>query len=967
MRRPKKRHKKFIIPRTTVLIFIFAALSMVLIHRLFSLQIIHGQEYADNFSIMTTKTRTLKSTRGNIYDRNGQVLASNELSYSITLEDSGDYANNTEKNRSLNGEIYKIIQIIESNGDSISSDFRISVDSSGNYSYDVEGTTLSRFKADVYGHSYIDDLTTEEANASAQQMVEDMLKRYEIPYDHSDYKASELKKAQEAGLPEQLTKEETLKIISVRYALSTTSFRKYIPVTIATDASENTVAAIQENKSLLEGVDVQEDSVRVYTDSIYFAPLLGYTGKISSDELADLRTENPDAGYSTTSIVGKSGLEKVMESTLQGKDGSEKVYVDYYGKVLQIGEDSKKDPVQGNNVYLTIDKDLQIACYKVLEQKIAGVLVANIQNIKTFKADENTDASTIPIPIYDVYYALLNNSVIDIDHFTAADASETEQKIAAALERKQEEIFQKVDEQLTGSDTKPYKDLSEEMKGYVSYIVNDLLMDKTGILSETSIDKNDEMYKAWTKDETISLQEYLTYAASQNWIDISKFSDKNTYLDSTEVYQELSAYISDYLSTDQDFSKMLYKYLLLDDEITGKQLCTVLYEQGVLSTDDEDYQNFKAGNLSAMDLMLHKISSLEITPAQLALDPCSGSVVITDPSTGETLACVSYPGYDNNRLANTMDSAYYNQLNTGRANIFYNRATQEKTAPGSTFKMISATAGLEEGYIDAYTTTYCSGSFNTVTPSPKCWIYPGGHGALNVVQSLQHSCNVFYYQLGYNMGIDSNGNYDSDLGTDKLRKYAAMYGLDRKSGVEIPEAAPQISDEYSIQSAIGQGTNNFTVSQLNRYVTAVANSGTVYDLTLIDKTTDAAGNLIKDYSAEVDSTMDEINSSTWDLIHQGMEQMVASSTTFTGLDFSMAGKTGTAQHNELHADHVLFVGYAPAEQPQLSIAVRITYGYNSGYASEIGRDIAKVYFNPETAGELITGSAANLGEGIAGD
>lgn len=967
MRRPKKRHKKFIIPRTTVLIFIFAALSMVLIHRLFSLQIIHGQEYADNFSIMTTKTRTLKSTRGNIYDRNGQVLASNELSYSITLEDSGDYANNTERNRSLNGEIYKIIQIIESNGDAVSSDFRISVDSSGNYSYDVEGTTLSRFKADVYGHSYIDDLTTEEANASAQQMVEDMLKRYEIPYDHSDYKASELKKAQEAGLPEQLTKEETLKIISVRYALSTTSFRKYIPVTIATDVSENTVAAIQENKSLLEGVDVQEDSVRVYTDSIYFAPLLGYTGKISSDELADLRTENPDAGYSTTSIVGKSGLEKVMESTLQGKDGSEKVYVDYYGKVLQIGEDSKEDPVQGNNVYLTIDKDLQIACYKVLEQKIAGVLVANIQNIKTFKADENTDASTIPIPIYDVYYALLNNSVIDIDHFTAADASETEQKIAAALERKQEEIFQKVDEQLTGSDTKPYKDLSEEMKGYVSYIVNDLLMDKTGILSETSIDKNDEMYKAWTKDETISLQEYLTYAASQNWIDISKFSDKNTYLDSTEVYQELSAYISDYLSTDQDFSKMLYKYLLLDDEITGKQLCTVLYEQGVLSTDDEDYQNFKAGNLSAMDLMLHKISSLEITPAQLALDPCSGSVVITDPSTGETLACVSYPGYDNNRLANTMDSAYYNQLNTGRANIFYNRATQEKTAPGSTFKMISATAGLEEGYIDAYTTTYCSGSFNTVTPSPKCWIYPGGHGALNVVQSLQHSCNVFYYQLGYNMGIDSNGNYDSDLGTDKLRKYAAMYGLDRKSGVEIPEAAPQISDEYSIQSAIGQGTNNFTVSQLNRYVTAVANSGTVYDLTLIDKTTDAAGNLIKDYSAEVDSTMDEINSSTWDLIHQGMEQMVASSTTFTGLDFSMAGKTGTAQHNELHADHVLFVGYAPAEQPQLSIAVRITYGYNSGYASEIGRDIAKVYFNPETAGELITGSAANLGEGIAGD
>lgn len=81
----------------------------------------------------------------------------------------------------------------------------------------------------------------------------------------------------------------------------------------------------------------------------------------------------------------------------------------------------------------------------------------------------------------------------------------------------------------------------------------------------------------------------------------------------------------------------------------------------------------------------------------------------------------------------------------------------------------------------------------------------------------------------------------------------------------------------------------------------------------------------------------------------------------------MAGKTGTAQHNELHADHVLFVGYAPVESPQISIAVRITYGYNSGYSAEIGRDIAKVYFNPDEAQEVVKGSAADLGTGIAGD
>ena len=77
--------------------------------------------------------------------------------------------------------------------------------------------------------------------------------------------------------------------------------------------------------------------------------------------------------------------------------------------------------------------------------------------------------------------------------------------------------------------------------------------------------------------------------------------------------------------------------------------------------------------------------------------------------------------------------------------------------------------------------------------------------------------------------------------------------------------------------------------------------------------------------------------------------------------------SGTAQHNELHADHVLFVGYAPAESPQISIAVRITYGYNSGYSAEIGRDIARVYFNQDAAQEVVTGSAADLGTGIAGD
>ena len=125
--------------------------------------------------------------------------------------------------------------------------------------------------------------------------------------------------------------------------------------------------------------------------------------------------------------------------------------------------------------------------------------------------------------------------------------------------------------------------------------------------------------------------------------------------------------------------------------------------------------------------------------------------------------------------------------------------------------------------------------------------------------------------------------------------------------------------------------------QINRYVTAVANRGTVYSLSLIDKTTDSNGKLIKDYTPEVVNQMDEISSSTWDLVHNGMESMVKSSSTFAGMDISMGGKTGTAQYSKMHADNVLFVGYAPADSPEISIAVRIANGYASTYAAEIAK------------------------------
>ncbi len=933
--------------RLVVLIVVFCLSSSVLIGRLFYLQIVKGEDYLENYELQIRKTKEVAATRGNIYDRNGNLLAYNKLAYSVTIEDTlSTNITESDRNKLLNDILDRVLTIVEKNGDSVIDSFGIILDSSGNYQFAETNETLRlRFVADVFGESYTDDLTEEQRTQSAAEIMHFLCsERYGLDDENND--------------PAYI-----LKMVNMRYAMGLNSYQQYLSTTLASDVSDETAAAIMENQESLTGVDIAEDSLRVYPDGEYFASVIGYTGQISQEEYDALDSDEKKR-YSLSDIVGKSGIEQAFDSVLQGEKGERTFYVDNLGKVTDVV--SSTDPEAGNDVYLTIDKNLQISAYRLLEEKLAGIILSKLSNVLDYDPSTAEDTKYIIIPVGDAYNAFIANEIIDMDHFSSEDAGTAEKAVYEIFHDKRESTLDELMAQLRDPNAPAYRELSDEMQAYMDYICDTVLKEAAGLLLSDEIDSTDATQTAWAVDETISLYTYLNYAISQNWIDTSKL-DGGTYSSSEEIYQGVLNYLEEYLSEDSNFDKLLYEYLIKSGSVTGAQICAITYEQGVLPMDETAYYGLLNGTTDPYSWLYNKIETLEITPGDLALEPCSGGVVVTDPNSGDVLACVSYPGYDNNRLANTMDSAYYNKLNTGLANIFYNRATQEKTAPGSTYKMVSATAALEEGLIDSGTSVYCDGEFDEVTPSPRCWIYPNGHGSLNVVQAIQHSCNLFFYQMGYDLGMDADGNYDSDLGTDRLAKYAEMFGLGEKSGVEIPEAEPQISDEYSIQSAIGQGTNNYTVSQLNRYVTAVANSGTIYDLTLIDKTTDSDGNLIKDYEAEAVRTMDEISAGTWDILHQGMEQMVASDSNFSGLEFSMAGKTGTAQHNELHADHVLFVGYAPAQSPQISIAVRITYGYNSGYSAEIGRDIARIYFNPDLSGELITGSAADLGAGIAGD
>lgn len=930
-------------------------MSVVLVRRLFDLQIIQGEDYISKFQARTTKERVLKSTRGNILDRNGDILASNVLSYSLTLEDNGTYTSTREKNLTLNGVAYQVLQILHSNGDDITHSFHIVVDKNGEYAFDVaEDFTLNRFRADIYGQALIDDLKDEQKTATADQMMEFLTGSEKFSIVLSGDRAYTEDELTSHGLPLTLTKQEMLDIATIRYELNTNSFKKYMQVTIATNVSEKSVAAIMENKTGLQGIDVVEDSIRQYIDDESMAPILGYTGKASSEELTELRKQNPD--YSNDAIVGKAGIEQYMELTLQGTDGKETVSVDNLGKVLKIDEDTKVEPVAGDDVQLTIDTDWQSAIYQILKQRVAGVLLTKIDAAKTFDYTYVTDASQIRIPIYDVYNALISNSVIDITKFSNEDASDIEKNLYAKFQQKQQRVFDTISTKLNGSNPPAYKDEDEETQEYLSYICNDLLRDTLGIISKDAIDTSDATYKAWTTDETISLKDYLTYATSQGWIDISSFSPEGEYLDSEEIYQALTAYIIDYLSTDTGFSKLLYKYMLQEDTISGQEICLVLYEQGVLDKNDDDYENLASGAMGAYDFMINKIYTLEIEPAQLALMPCSASAVVVDVKTGDVVALVSYPGYDNNRLTNDMDTDYYAKLALDQSSPFFNKATQQTTAPGSTLKLLSTIAGMEEGIIDEGTYIECTGTFDYVDPPINCW-YKNGHGSLDIRTAIEQSCNYFFNMIGFQLGKVGDNEFSEVQSLNKLQEYASLIGLDRKTGIELSEATPKVSDAKAVPSYMGQGNNLFTTSELARYATVMATSGNVFKLTLLDKVMDPKGEVIQEYEPEIEDVVN-ISSNIWDVIHDGMRRVIQTHSQFDGLGVEVAGKTGTAELDLRHPNHGLFIGYAPASDPEYAVAIRIANGYSSGNACLIANDIFKYMYNLADKDSILTGIAS---------
>ncbi len=332
-------------------------------------------------------------------------------------------------------------------------------------------------------------------------------------------------------------------------------------------------------------------------------------------------------------------------------------------------------------------------------------------------------------------------------------------------------------------------------------------------------------------------------------------------------------------------------------------------------------------------------------------DCYKGAAVVMDVNTAEVLAMASYPGYDLNTF-----SENFNSIRDNPAEPLVNRATQGIYPPGSTFKILTAAAALDTGTINAGTYILDKGEYRKYAPTytPRCWVYlrnGGTHGYVNVVDALKVSCNYYFYSVADMMGVDTIVNYATD------------FGLGVKTGIELPEskgilAGPAYRESIgyvwnpgdTLQMAIGQSDNAFTPIQLALYMSTVVNGGNRYKATILKSIDEYYTGEPVMRNTPIVQNKANLSEETVNILKTAMRSVVdeaggTAQTVFLRKPYQkdIGGKTGTAQVSS-GSDTVLFVGFAPYDNPEIAVAVVIENGYKSARASSVAASVFDWYF-----------------------
>lgn len=341
-------------------------------------------------------------------------------------------------------------------------------------------------------------------------------------------------------------------------------------------------------------------------------------------------------------------------------------------------------------------------------------------------------------------------------------------------------------------------------------------------------------------------------------------------------------------------------------------------------------------------------------------DCTSGAAVVLRVKDFAVLASSTYPTYDLNKSLS--DAAYYEKVLNDKRNPLFNRAMMGTYTPGSIFKPAVALAALQESAITSGTEIYCSGRYHNedfADYTPGCL---GVHGDTTVFTAIEKSCNIFFYETGYRLGIRS------------LTPYCSLLGLGEKTGIELPESTGILAnpDEYkevhnadwtdgiTVQAAIGQSDNSFTPLQLATYAATIANNGVRLRTHLVDKVTDyTRETVLSQTEPEVMAELG-VDQAYLDDVKYAMSLVTTDGGTgarFSDYGVKIAAKTGTATTVEgVHSDNVTFIAFAPYEDPEIAVAVVLEYGARGTYSMNIAEDIFDAYFYGKTVdqnGDLV--------------
>lgn len=899
-----RRLKALLSNRIVILAILFAVILYLLWSNLFRLQVLESGDYESLNADTYVRTVMTDGTRGDIYDRYGRPLAYNEYTWSL-------YYDSSQEVEDLNGLCHQISQLLLEHevNDSLSLAISYSEEQGFYFLSDYENSAVLRylFLAEIYSKSS-SQLTAQEKQTTAEEAylyMRDEL--FEIPQD--TYSIA-----------------ETLEIMKYRYAIYIQRFQTDTPILIAEDIPEELRVSMMERSQEYPGFTFQSEENRVYPGGEAFAHIIGYMSSIPETEL-EAYEQN---GYDPEDRIGIEGLEAAYESSLHGTQGMIEIT---YSSVTdeELSRETIQEATKGNDIYLTIDMDLQQESYEILVEKVKSLLIDKITGVSS------SDGSSYSAS--DVLISLMDNGYFDPDDLLSVDSVYGE-TFRTAYEQMSQTILSQLRTAVLDQDL-----LIREYSDDLSQIYNtwiEIMRDAEGVLSRDYQDAG-TFYEEYAAGEKTAY-EFLEYCIYNNILDLEQFGLEHE-MDVEVIMQSFLDQEFENLLNNNAFQQIIYERILADGTFTEENFMLLLYDASILSNTDGSRSDMLSGAVSAEDILIQKIQSDELTPSDIHLDPCSGSAVITDTQSGEVLAMVSYPSYDNNRI--TSDSTYYNQIINNQSSPLLFRALQETRAPGSTYKMCNAITSLEEGVTTVDETIYDAYQFNLANSIDKPVCHSTvSHGNVNIIEALRVSCNYYFYTMGYRLSEPINEEFDDAVGLEKMAYYAKELGLATETNIELPEASPSTSDQDAVRSAIGQGTNSFTSANINRYTSTLANNGTVYNLYLIDHISNYAGEIIYQTEPVIDHQAN-VSQSSFDTVREGMVAMAESTqqlVEFMANGISVAGKTGTAQEINNRQPHALFTGYTNVEDPEATITVVIPFGGGSYMAIDTFVHLAEAYY-----------------------